>query len=186
MGAGPYGPTIYAENHEGLLISGNNLFPRGRSLVELTGCNRSSVTANRLHGFFPGMVRLLNGCKENLVSANHVRRMAETFAPFVGVSNGLDDLFGVLHVRGDNNLVSSNLFAYDVPTDRITPSGARPTMVLVASGQGNVVATNHVVSNVASQRVVVDGSTTGTKVLDSGAQSEITSYTTNVAIRPTP
>lgn len=186
MGAGPYGPTLRAENHEGLLVTGNNLFPRGRSLIELSGCLRSSVTANRLQGFYPGMIRLLDNCKENLVTANHFRRTVEGFPPFLGVSNGLDDLYGTLFVRGDNNLISDNVFAYDVPPDKIIPSGAQPTMILLAGGDANMVALNHVISNVASQHVVLDGSTTNSKVLDSGALNEITSYTQNVAIRPTP
>lgn len=186
MGAGPNGPTIRAENHEGLLVTGNSLFPRGRSLVELSGCNRSSVTANRMQGFYPGMVRLVDGCKENLVTANHLRRGVEGFPPFLGVSNGLDDLYGVLHLRGDNNLVSDNLIAYDVPPDRINPTGAEPTMILVAGGDHNLIALNHVVRNVPAQHVVLDGSTTRSKVLDSGAENEITSYTQDVAIRPTP
>lgn len=91
MGAGPDGVTLLAENHEGLLVTGNNLFPRGRSLIELTGCNRCSVTSNRLQGFYPGMMRLLNNCKENLITSNHFRRTTEGFPPFIGKSNGLDD-----------------------------------------------------------------------------------------------
>lgn len=186
MGAGPHGPTLRAENHDGLLVTGNNLFPRGRSLVEFSGCTRSSLTANRMQGFYPGMVRLVDNCKENLVTANHVRRGVEGFTPFLGVSNGLDDYYGVVHVRGDNNLISDNLVAYDVPPDRLTPPGAEPTMILVAGGDANVVALNHVVANVPAQHVVLDASTTRTKVLDSGAADRITSYATDAAIRPTP
>lgn len=186
MGAGPNGPTIRAENHEGLLVTGNNLFPRGRSLVELSGCVRSSVTANRMQGFYPGMMTLVDGCKENLVTANHLRRGVEGFPPFLGVSNGLDDLYGVVHVRGDNNLISNNLFAFDVPPDGLNPSGAQPTMILVAGGDHNVIALNHVVKNVPAQHVVLDASTTRSKVLDSGAENEITAHTQDVAIRPTP
>lgn len=186
MGAGPEGPTILAQNHEGLLVTGNNLFPRGRSLIELSGCTRSSVTANRMQGFYPGMLRLVDDCKENLVTANHLRRGTEGFPPFLGVSNGLDDLFGVVHVRGDNNLISDNLFAYDVPPDRINPSDAEPTMILVAGGDHNVIALNHVVANASSQHVVLDASTTRSKVLDSGAEDQITAHTEDVAIRPTP
>ncbi|WP_223257017.1 hypothetical protein [Arthrobacter globiformis] len=38
-------------------------------------------------------------------------------------------------------------------------------------GDSNVVATNHVVSNVISQHVVLGGSATRSEVLDSGARS---------------
>jgi inulin fructotransferase (DFA-I-forming) len=185
MGAGPDGATLLAENHEGLLVTGNNLFPRGRSLIEFTGCNRCSVSSNRFQGFYPGIMRMLN-CKENLITANHFRRGTEGFPPFINRSNGLDDLYGVIHAVGDNNLISNNLFAYDVAPDRIVPTGAQPTMILIAGGDSNVVALNHVVSNVASQHVVLDASTTHSKVLDSGASSTITSYSSDTAIRPTP
>ncbi|MDI2033374.1 NosD domain-containing protein [Paenarthrobacter nitroguajacolicus] len=186
MGAGPEGVTLLAENHEGLLVTGNNLFPRGSSLIQLTGCNRCSVTANRLQGFYPGIMRLLNGCKESLITSNHFRRGVEGFPPFLNRSNGLDDLYGVLHVAGDNNLVSNNLFAYDVPPAQVVPAGAQPTIVLVAGGDSNVVALNHVVSNVPAQHVVLDSSTSHSKVLDSGPASAVTSYSADTAIRPTP
>lgn len=186
MGAGPDGVTLLAENHEGLLITGNNLFPRGRSLAELSGCNRCSVTSNRFQGFFPGMLRLTNNCKENLITGNHFRRGMEGFPPFLGKTNGLDDLYGVVHIAGDNNLISNNLIAYDVSPDRIVPPDARPTMILIAGGDSNVVALNHVVSNVESQHVVLDSSTVRSKVLDSGPASRITSYSADTAIRPTP
>ncbi|WP_457964935.1 fructotransferase [Arthrobacter sp. D1-29] len=186
MGAGPDGVTLLAENHEGLLVTGNNFFPRGRSLVEFTGCTRCSVSSNRFQGFYPGIMRLLNGCKENLITSNHFRRGTEGFPPFINRSNGLDDLYGVIHTVGDNNLISNNLFAYDVPPEKVVPVGARPTIILIAAGDSNVIATNHVVSNVASQHVVLDGSTTRSKVLDSGAASTITSYSPDTATRPTP
>lgn len=186
MGAGPYGVTVLAENHEGLLLTGNNLFPRGASLIELKGCTRSSVSANRLQGFYPGMVRLTDNCKENLVTANHFRRTVEGYPPFVGISNGLDDLFGVVFIKGDNNLISDNVIAYDVPAGQVKPSGAQPTMILVAGGDANVIALNHVIANVPVQHVVLDASTTRSKVLDSGAEDQITSYSQDVAIRPTP
>lgn len=186
MGAGPDGVTLLAENHEGLLVTGNNFFPRGRSLIEFSGCNRCSVSSNRFQGFYPGMMRLLNNSKENLITSNHFRRGTEGFPPFINRSNGLDDLYGVIHAVGDNNLISNNLFAYDVPPASVVPAGAQPTMILIAGGDGNVVALNHVVSSVASQHVVLDASTTRSKVLDSGASSTITSYSPDTAIRPTP
>ncbi|AFR27598.1 inulin fructotransferase [Arthrobacter sp. Rue61a] len=186
MGAGPEGVTLLAENHEGLLVTGNNFFPRGRSLLEFSGCNRCSVTSNRFQGFYPGMMRLLNGCKENLITSNHFRRGTEGFPPFIDRTNGLDDLYGVIHALGDNNLISNNLFAYDVPPNKVAPAGAQPTIVLIAGGDGNVIATNHVISNVDTQHVVLDGSATRSKVLDSGAASTITSYSPDTAIRPTP
>jgi hypothetical protein len=58
IGAGFKGHSIYAENHGGLLITANNVFPRGASSIHLSGVTRSSITNNRLHSFYPGMVIL--------------------------------------------------------------------------------------------------------------------------------
>src|SRR5699024_9949348 len=44
IGAGPTGHSLYAENHGGLLITANNVFPRGASSIHLRGVTRSSVT----------------------------------------------------------------------------------------------------------------------------------------------
>ena len=103
IGAGPQGHSIYAENHGGLLITANNVFPRGASSVHLSGVTRSSVTNNRLHSFYPGMV-VLDASSENLVGSNHLLRDHEPWAPFFGVDNGLDDDFGLLRVSGNRQL----------------------------------------------------------------------------------
>ena len=186
IGAGYVGYSIFAEGHVGLLVSANNIFPRGRSAVHLKNTHRSSVTANRLHGFYPGMIDCEGVNKENLISANHFRREPEPWPPMQSYDNGKDDLYGLIHLRGDGNLVSGNLFAYDVPSSKIAPSGATPTIVLVASGAGNVIATNHVVSNVAGHNVVLDATTTGTKVLDSATAAQFRTFTSDYTFRPTP
>ena len=105
VGAGFKGHSIYAENHGGLLITANNVFPRGASSVHLDGVTRSSVTNNRLHSFYPGMVILAANSSENLVATNHFLRDHEPWTPFLGVDNGLDDLYGLLCVSGSNNSV---------------------------------------------------------------------------------
>lgn len=186
IGAGYIGYSILAEGHEGLLVTGNNIFPRGRSLVHLRNTNRSSITANRLHNFYPGMVDSDGLNKENLVSGNHFRREAEPWAPMQPYNNGKDDLYGLVHLVGDGNMVTGNLFAYQVDPAKITPTGAAPTMILVASGSGNHVSNNHAVSNVAAKTVVLDSSTTGTRVLDSATAAQFTSYTSDYVFRATP
>ncbi|MFG2054736.1 NosD domain-containing protein [Micromonospora sp. NPDC048930] len=186
IGAGYVGYSIFAEGHEGLLVTANNIFPRGKSAIQVKNTNRSSITANRLHGFYPGMIVFEGLNKENLVSGNHLRREAEPWGPMQPYGNGRDDLFGVIQLRGDNNLVTGNLIAWSVDPAKITPAGATPTMILVASGADNVIATNHVVSNVPAKNVVLDASTTGTKVLDSGRLDQVQAYTSNCTIRPTP
>ena len=88
----------------------------------------------------------------------------------------------------DNNFVTGNLFAYHVDPARIRPSGAEPTIVLVAAGAGNVVGNNHTVSNVGARSVVLDASATGTRVYDSGTAAQFRSFAPASAysFRPTP
>ena len=56
IGAGYKGYSIYAQNFGGLLITSNNIFPRGASSVHFVGVVRSSITSNRFHSFYPGML----------------------------------------------------------------------------------------------------------------------------------
>ncbi|MCW6005978.1 hypothetical protein K1W54_15530 [Micromonospora sp. CPCC 205371] len=186
IGAGYVGFSILAEQHEGLLISGNNIFPRGRSLVHFRNTNRSSITANRFHGFYPGLVDFEGVNRENLISGNIFRREMEPWGPMQPYNNGKDDLYGLLHLRGDANMVTSNLFAYNVAAGSVTPAGATPTIVLVASGANNHVSNNSVSANVAVKAVVLDGSTTGTKVLDSATAAQFQSYSGSYTLRATP
>ncbi|HCT76632.1 MAG TPA: fructotransferase [Micromonosporaceae bacterium] len=186
IGAGYVGYSIFAEQHDGLLISANNIFPRGRSAVHLKSCTRSSVTSNRIHGFYPGIIDSEGLNKENLISANHIRREAEPWPPMQSYNNGKDDLYGLIHLRGDNNMVTTNLFVYNVDPSKIVPSGVAPSIILVASGNANHISNNNVVSNVAAKNVVLDGSTTATKILDSATSAQFQPYTTNYTFRPTP
>jgi inulin fructotransferase (DFA-I-forming) len=172
LGAGPAGFSFFAEGHFGLIVSGNNVFPRGKSSVHLKNCSDSTVSANRLHSFSSGMVTLEGDCRSNLIGANHFLRNRESFGPFQSVPLTTDDLFGLVHVNGSGNTVTGNHFTYDVPSGSITPSGAVPTIVLVKSGSGNYLAMNHHVANVGVRSAVLDGSTTNTKVLDSGTAAE--------------
>ncbi|WP_019818778.1 NosD domain-containing protein [Saccharomonospora saliphila] len=186
IGAGYVGYSVLAEGHVELLVSGNNIFPRGASLVHLRDTHRSSITGNRLHGFYPGMIDSDGLNKENLISGNHLRREVEPWPPMRDYDNGKDDLYGVVHLRGDNNMVTTNLIAFHVDSAEISPSGAEPTMILIASGHANHVTNNHVVSNLACNTVVLDASTTGTTVLDSGRTEQVVAHTSDYTLRPTP
>jgi inulin fructotransferase (DFA-I-forming) len=186
IGAGFTGFSIFAEGAEGLLVNGNNVFPRGRSVVHLKNSNRCVITANRFQAFYPGMIDTEGGNKENLISSNHFYRTPESFPPLQGNDNGKDDLYGLIHLVGDNNMISTNLFDYNVPADSVKPSGATPTLVLVTGGDANFISNNHCVTNIATKHVVLDASTTKTKILDSGTTSQIQSYTDDYTLRPTP
>ena len=150
IGAGYNGHSIYAENFGGLLVSGNNVFPRGRSSIELSGVVRSSITGNRLHSFYPGMLVLTGNCSENLVASNHFFRDREPWAPMTRYDNGLDDQFGLLHLNGDNNSVMANHISESIDARYLKPAFEKPVIIRIVSGRGNHVANNHIVATTES------------------------------------
>jgi hypothetical protein len=211
VGAGPKGYSIYAENHGGLLITANNVFPRGASSVHLNGVTRSSVTNNRLHSFYPGMVVLADS-SENLVATNHFLRDHEPWTPFLGVDNGLDDLNGLLCVSGSNNSVIGNHFSQIIDSESIRPAGAAPVVIRLMAGVANFVSSNHAVAmdvrstssdscfsaqvdallaTEASQAlavtaVKVDPASARNTILDSGTDAEVIADRAVNALRATP
>ncbi|GGI45860.1 inulin fructotransferase (DFA-I-forming) [Agromyces flavus] len=211
IGAGPHGSSIYAEHHGGLLITANNVFPRGASSIHLHGVQRSSVTGNRLHSFYPCMV-VLEDSSENLVASNHLLRDHEPWTPFVGVDNGLDDLAGLVSISGSGNSVIGNHVSEVVESRRIRPAGARPVIIRLASGSDNFISTNHVVATdvtaTASDScfeaqvdallategsqplevttVLVDPASTRNTILDSGRADQVIVDTAVNAFRPIP
>ncbi|WP_348788874.1 NosD domain-containing protein [Leifsonia sp. NPDC080035] len=212
IGAGPKGYSIYAENHGGLLVTANNVFPRGRSSVHLKSVTRSSVTNNRLHSFYPGMVILEANASENLIASNHLLRDREPWAPFLHVDNGRDDVFGLLLIEGSNNSVIGNHFSEVVDSLKLRPEGATPVIVRLVEGGGNYLASNHVVAldvratsgesafdaqvdallaTAESQTldvftVLVEPTSTSNTILDSGTAAQIALDAAANAFRPTP
>ncbi len=211
IGAGFRGDSIYAEHHGGLLITANNVFPRGASSVRLRGVTRSSVTGNRLHSFYPGMV-VLEHSSENLIASNHFLRDEEPWTPFLGVDNGHDDEYGLLRIDGSGNTVVGNHFSELVDASSVRPAGATPVIMRLVAGRGNAVTTNHVVAmDVASAAsdscfeaqvdallsdapapdlrvttVRVDAASSGNTILDSGRERDVELDAAANAFRPTP
>lgn len=146
VGAGYKGHSIYAENYGGILVSSNNVFPRGASSVYFSGVVRSSITGNRFHSFYPGMLVFAANCCENLVSSNHLLRDREPWAPMQKYDNGLDDLFGLLQINGSNNSVIANHISETIDTQYVKPPTAKPVIINVVSGSGNYIANNHIVA----------------------------------------
>lgn len=212
IGAGFKGHSIYAENHGGLLITANNVFPRGASSVRLNGVTRSSITNNRLHSFYPGMVVLAANSSENLVATNHFLRDQEPWTPFLGVGNGLDDLSGLLRIDGSNNSVIGNHFSEAVDAQSIRPTGATPVIIRLVAGGGNYVSSNHIVAmdvhatssdscfsaqvdalltteasdRLAVTAVLVDSDSAGNTILDSGTDAQVVVDRAANAFRATP
>jgi inulin fructotransferase (DFA-I-forming) len=155
IGAGYHGYSIYAENFGGLLVAGNNVFPRGRSSIEFSGVARSSITGNRFHSFYPGMLVFSGSCSENLVSSNHFFRDREPWAPMLRYDNGLDDRFGLLHLNGNGNSVIANHICESIDVRFVKPAGEKPVIIRIASGSGNYVANNHIVATTEATRASV-------------------------------
>lgn len=146
MGAGYKGYSIYAQNFGGLLIASNNVFPRGKSSVHFENVARSIVTGNRFHSFYPGMLELEGNCSENTISSNHFLRDNEPWAPMLENDNGLDDLYGLLCISGNNNSVIANHISESINKGFIKPAGAKPVIIRVVSGKGNFISNNHIVA----------------------------------------
>lgn len=212
IGAGFKGHSIYAENHGGLLVTANNVFPRGASSVHFSGVTRSSVTNNRLHSFYPGMVVLEDNSSENLVATNHFLRDHEPWTPFLGIDNGLDDLHGILSVSGSNNSVIGNHFSQIIDSASIRPEGATPVIIRLREGTGNFVSNNHIVAmnvhsspsddcfeaqvdallatddveDLAVTAVLVDPGSARNTILDSGSDTQVIADRGTNAVRATP
>ncbi|NTA13990.1 NosD domain-containing protein [Agrobacterium tumefaciens] len=153
VGAGYQGHSIYAENYAGILVSSNNVFPRGASSVHFSGVVRSSITGNRLHSFYPGMLVFAENCCENLVSSNHFLRDREPWAPMQKYDNGLDDLFGLLRIDGSNNSIIANHISETIDIQYIKPAAAKPVIIKVISGTGNYIANNHIVATTEASKI---------------------------------
>ena len=151
MGAGYRGHSIYAENFGGLLVASNNIFPRGRSIVHFRGVLRSSVTANRFHSFYPGML-IFEDCRENLVSSNHFLRDHEPWPPMQGYDNGLNDDYGLIHIEGSCNSVISNHISETIEKQYLKPAGIKPVVIRLVSGTENYVACNHIVATTQADK----------------------------------
>lgn len=156
MGAGYRGHSIYAENFGGLLVASNNIFPRGRSIVHFRGVLRSSVTANRFHSFYPGML-IFEDCRENLVSSNHFLRDHEPWPPMQGYDNGLNDDYGLIHIEGSCNSVISNHISETIEMQYLKPAGIKPVVIRLVFGTENYVACNHIVATTQADKKEKEG-----------------------------
>lgn len=156
MGAGYRGHSIYAENFGGLLVASNNIFPRGRSIVHFRGVLRSSVTANRFHSFYPGML-IFEDCRENLISSNHFLRDHEPWPPMQGYDNGLNDDYGLIHIEGSCNSVISNHISETIEMQYLKPAGIKPVVIRLVSGTENYVACNHIVATTQADKKEKEG-----------------------------
>ncbi|WP_417374428.1 NosD domain-containing protein [Glutamicibacter protophormiae] len=212
IGAGFKGHSIYAENHGGLLITANNVFPRGASSVYLSGVTRSNVTGNRFHSFYPGTMVLADNSSENLIATNHFLRDHEPWIPFLGITNGRDDHYGILRITGSGNSVTANHFSEVIGSASVRPAGGTPVIIRLIAGTGNYISSNHIVASdadteagdscfaaqvdalltvnafqdLAVTTVLVDSESTRNTILDSGTHRQVVLDEKANGFRPTP
>lgn len=146
FGAGYKGYSIYAQNFGALLVASNNIFPRGASSVFFDRVMRSSITSNRFHSFYPGMIVLEKDSSENLIASNHILRDHEPWPPMQMHDNGLDDRYGLIYINGDNNTMTANHISEFLEKKYIQPADVQPTIIHLASGKGNYINGNHIVA----------------------------------------
>lgn len=146
IGAGYKGYSIYAQNYGGLLITANNVFPRGTSSIHFSGVVRSAITSNRFHSFYPGMLVLQENSSENLISSNHFLRDREPWAPMLAYDNNIDDRYGLIYISGNNNSIIANHISETIGTQYIKPAGTMPVIIHVVSGRGNYISQNHIIA----------------------------------------
>ncbi len=154
IGAGYNGYSIYAENHGGLLVGNNNVFPRGTSSVHFSGVVRSTVTGNRFHSFYPGMMILERESSENLISSNHFLRDHEPWVPMLQYDNGIEDTAGLIVISGNGNSFISNHISEAVDRDRLKPRRVTPVIIRLLKGNDNYIAGNHVVASTEDEGYV--------------------------------
>lgn len=123
IGAGYNGHSILAQSFGGLLISNNNVFPRGKSSVCFQNVAKSIISNNRFHSFYPGMLSLEGNCSENMISSNHFLRDNEPWKPMLDNDNGLDDSYGLLCINGNNNSIVANHISEMIQRRYIKPLG---------------------------------------------------------------
>jgi len=159
------GFSIFMENNDGVLISGNSILWGAR--IQFKNVNHAAITSNKFVSNFSGMIVHETACSQNLISANQFNRVFGDGGPARN-----DDLYGMVQINGIENSVTANSFSLNVPIANVVPAGAKPTIILVKGGDRNFLATNLISANQAVQ-VVLDSSTTNTKVLFSARVDQL-------------
>ncbi|MDF8369691.1 right-handed parallel beta-helix repeat-containing protein [Weissella paramesenteroides] len=152
IGAGFKGYSIYAENFAQLLVTANNIFPRGKSIIHLKAVTRSLISNNILHSFYPGMVILDDNSSENMVTANHFLRDHEPWKPMQIHDNHLQDDFGLLSIKGNDNSIIGNHFSEIIDEKYLKPAGVELVIIRVKAGSRNYISNNYFVAAEANAK----------------------------------
>ena len=142
MGGKPRGITVFVENHDRLVFSGNNVFPDGYANVVLKNVTRSTVTGNQLESFLRADAVLEGACDGNAIVGNSV---ATTLAPGTERFNDnpaapFPDDFGLIRIEGNDNVLAGTQIS------TVGPAGHVPVVV---TGEANRVEALAVAAEVA-------------------------------------
>lgn len=159
------GFSIFMENNDGVLITGNSILWGAR--IQFKSVHRACITGNKFVSNFSGMIVHETQCDQNLIASNQFSRIFGDGGPARN-----DDLYGMVQIFGNENSVTANSFSLNVPVGNVVPAGAVPTIVLVKQGDRNFLATNLISAN-QPVRVVLGNSTTNTKVLFSARSDQL-------------
>ena len=102
------GNSIFIENNQDCVISGNSFLWGAR--LQFKNVHRAVITGNKFVSSFSGMIVHETACHEQLISGNHFRRIFGDGGPARN-----DDLYGMVHLNGNDNSVTANTFSFDVP-----------------------------------------------------------------------
>ncbi len=146
VGAGFKGHSIFAENHGGLLITANNVFPRGASSIHLAGSRGRASPTTVCIPSTPGWSSSNRTAPRTSWPRTTFCVTSNRGRPFSESTTGGTTSTGCSASTEDLNSVIGNHFS-EVSTRRaIRPAGATPVVVRLVSGSGNFVSTNHVVA----------------------------------------
>ncbi|WP_259324659.1 NosD domain-containing protein [Bacteroides caccae] len=139
LGAQPTGITCKVQEVNKLSFINNQVYPDGRENLVLDACNNCVIEGNNFKSYYNGIL-VLNG-NDNTVNKN-------IFWLTGAVQNQLldhGDDFGIINVKGNNNMVTSNSLSCEW-------AYAGAVTVNAVQGTGNVFK-NCFVDNLESYRV---------------------------------
>lgn len=173
FGNSPGGYSISIENGDRHQITGNTFFWNPQ--IVLLNTHHTNISANKFQGSWPGTIVMLSPCDENLVSSNmFIRVDTETASADVG-DTIYDDLMGIVHISGNNNSITSNMFSITFSdVSNIRPAGADPVAILVTDDSDNtLLSSNHLAySDNISVKIVLDSSSRNSRVFQTALYEE--------------
>ncbi len=178
LGAQPQGITILLENADRYNISSNNIYPDGSSAIRLLNPVHGAIVGNTISAYYTGIIEMLpNGNtygNGNTISSNTI-----TIESWKNNPIGRDNKWGIIHIEGYDNLISSNnILANGSPQNT--------TGILIMKGDRNKIASNILNIPNSNANVVCNGSANNTSVVystkNSSFQNGLNNTNTNIDV----